>query len=205
MLSFSISYWDLIKFPYFADTTERGDTDWKHAQREGEDRVSLPITLMFHQITRREMLSIMGCLQWWTCLTQETLGFPQKKNFPLPYNFLRFQHFKQINSSQIDISKNNWITTKPKKKGTMVVCKIWRSFIVVKHLYWKGLSFLKISPKVWCSKASTWRQWCQAHIEGNDGWSLWLCCPGSQVPNFPSHKVDTVVKSPERVLSQIST
>jgi hypothetical protein len=25
MLSFSISYWDLIKFPYFVDTTERGD------------------------------------------------------------------------------------------------------------------------------------------------------------------------------------
>jgi hypothetical protein len=25
MLSYSISYWDLTKFPYFADTTERGD------------------------------------------------------------------------------------------------------------------------------------------------------------------------------------
>jgi hypothetical protein len=25
MLSFSISYPDLIKFPYFVDTTERGD------------------------------------------------------------------------------------------------------------------------------------------------------------------------------------
>jgi hypothetical protein len=24
VLSFSISYWDLIKFPYFTDTTERG-------------------------------------------------------------------------------------------------------------------------------------------------------------------------------------
>jgi hypothetical protein len=29
MLSFSISYRDLIKFPYFADTTERGDRGWK--------------------------------------------------------------------------------------------------------------------------------------------------------------------------------
>jgi hypothetical protein len=28
MLSFSISYWDLIKFPYFPDTTERGDRGW---------------------------------------------------------------------------------------------------------------------------------------------------------------------------------
>jgi hypothetical protein len=24
-----ISYWDLIKFPYFVDTTERGDMGWK--------------------------------------------------------------------------------------------------------------------------------------------------------------------------------
>jgi hypothetical protein len=29
MLSFSISYWDLMKFHYFADTTERGDRGWK--------------------------------------------------------------------------------------------------------------------------------------------------------------------------------
>jgi hypothetical protein len=46
MLSFSISYWDLIKIPYFADTTERGDRWWKEAQRQGEDRVTLEITLM---------------------------------------------------------------------------------------------------------------------------------------------------------------
>jgi hypothetical protein len=29
MLSFSVSYPDLIKFPYFADTTERGDREQK--------------------------------------------------------------------------------------------------------------------------------------------------------------------------------
>jgi hypothetical protein len=28
MLSFSISYWDLLKFPYFADTTEREGEDF---------------------------------------------------------------------------------------------------------------------------------------------------------------------------------
>jgi hypothetical protein len=50
MLSFSISYWDLIKFPYFVDTTEGGDRGWKQAQREGEDRVTLRITVMFNQI-----------------------------------------------------------------------------------------------------------------------------------------------------------
>jgi hypothetical protein len=32
MLSFSISYPDLIKFPYFVDTTERGD----RGEREGD-------------------------------------------------------------------------------------------------------------------------------------------------------------------------
>ncbi len=36
MLSFSISYWDLIKFPCFPDTTERGDRGWKQAQRQGD-------------------------------------------------------------------------------------------------------------------------------------------------------------------------
>jgi hypothetical protein len=46
ILSCSISYWDLIKYPYFADTTERGDRGWKEAQRQGEDRVNLRITLM---------------------------------------------------------------------------------------------------------------------------------------------------------------
>jgi hypothetical protein len=30
MMSFSISYPDLILFPYFADTTERGDRGPKH-------------------------------------------------------------------------------------------------------------------------------------------------------------------------------
>ncbi len=39
-MSFNISYWDLIKFPYFADTTKRGDNGWKQAQRRGEDRVT---------------------------------------------------------------------------------------------------------------------------------------------------------------------
>ncbi len=36
MLSSSISYWDLIKFPYFADITKSGDRGWKHAQRQGD-------------------------------------------------------------------------------------------------------------------------------------------------------------------------
>jgi hypothetical protein len=46
MLTFNISYWNLIKFLYFADTTERGDRGWKPTQLEGTARVTLPITLM---------------------------------------------------------------------------------------------------------------------------------------------------------------
>ncbi len=36
MLSFSTSYLDLIKFPYFVDTIETGVWGWKEAQREGD-------------------------------------------------------------------------------------------------------------------------------------------------------------------------
>jgi len=42
----SISYWDLIKFLYFMDTTKRGVTGWKEAQRQGEHRVTLSISLV---------------------------------------------------------------------------------------------------------------------------------------------------------------
>jgi hypothetical protein len=35
MLSFNISYPDLIKFPYFVDTTERGDRGRKQAEETG--------------------------------------------------------------------------------------------------------------------------------------------------------------------------
>ncbi len=41
VLSFSISYWDLIKFPYFVVTTKRGVRGWKEAQRQNENRVIL--------------------------------------------------------------------------------------------------------------------------------------------------------------------
>jgi hypothetical protein len=35
MLSFTISYWDLIKLPYFADLTQREDRGWKEAPKTG--------------------------------------------------------------------------------------------------------------------------------------------------------------------------
>jgi len=46
MLSFSISYPGLIKLPYFADLTQRGDSGWKEAKRQGEDRMTLRKTFM---------------------------------------------------------------------------------------------------------------------------------------------------------------
>jgi len=36
----------LLNFPYFVDTTERGDGGWKQAQRQGENRVTLRISLL---------------------------------------------------------------------------------------------------------------------------------------------------------------
>jgi hypothetical protein len=56
-LRWSISYWDLLKSLYFADTTERGDRGWKEAQRQGEDRVTLWITLIPWWITMIPMCS----------------------------------------------------------------------------------------------------------------------------------------------------
>jgi hypothetical protein len=46
MLSFSISYPDLIKFPYFANITERGDRGQKQRRQGVKERVTLWITLM---------------------------------------------------------------------------------------------------------------------------------------------------------------
>jgi hypothetical protein len=48
--SFSISYWDLIKLPYFADTTKRGVRGRKEAQRQGENRVTLGLISLLSQV-----------------------------------------------------------------------------------------------------------------------------------------------------------
>jgi hypothetical protein len=51
----AFSNWYLLKCLYFGDTTERfpGDSGWKEAQRQGEDRITLQITLINAQITRK--------------------------------------------------------------------------------------------------------------------------------------------------------
>jgi hypothetical protein len=46
MLSFSISYPDLIKFHYFADTTGRGDRGRKQRRYGVKQRVTVVITLL---------------------------------------------------------------------------------------------------------------------------------------------------------------
>jgi hypothetical protein len=46
MLSFSISYLDLIKFPYLADLTQKGNRGWKEAQRQGEHKIILRKNLL---------------------------------------------------------------------------------------------------------------------------------------------------------------
>jgi hypothetical protein len=40
MLSFSISYPNLIKFTYFANLTKKGDNVPKEAQKQGGDKVT---------------------------------------------------------------------------------------------------------------------------------------------------------------------
>jgi hypothetical protein len=41
-------YPNLIKFPYFADLTQRGDRGWKEAPRQGEDKMNLKKTLVLN-------------------------------------------------------------------------------------------------------------------------------------------------------------
>jgi hypothetical protein len=55
-----VSYWDLIKFHYFAYTTERGDRirGWKQAQRQGEDRVTLQINSIMTLFRYQDMVII---------------------------------------------------------------------------------------------------------------------------------------------------
>jgi hypothetical protein len=58
MLSFNTSYPDLIKLPYFADLTQRGDSGRKEAQRQGEDMMTLKKTLWNHQYALKSIASI---------------------------------------------------------------------------------------------------------------------------------------------------
>jgi hypothetical protein len=77
MQSVNISYWDSIKFPYFANTAKRQDRGWKQAQIEVEDRVSLWLTLISTSnlvevrtllVTMKSMLQgLEMCWNVWVC------------------------------------------------------------------------------------------------------------------------------------------
>jgi hypothetical protein len=69
LLSFSISYWDLIKFPYFADTTEWQDRD----EREGDFTDNLKIW------TYIGITSIENPLDYKFVLVTTILHSPKKK------------------------------------------------------------------------------------------------------------------------------
>jgi len=48
-----------MKFPYFAHPTEREDRECKQAQRQGEDRVTLRITLLHMNCQSIDVVHIM--------------------------------------------------------------------------------------------------------------------------------------------------
>ncbi len=76
MQSVNISYWDSIKFPYFANTAKRQDRGWKQAQIEVEDRVSLCLTLISTSNlveVRTLLVTMKSMLQGWKCV--EMFGF----------------------------------------------------------------------------------------------------------------------------------
>ncbi len=76
MLSFSISYWDLIKFPYFVDITEKGDRGWKQAQTQGEDRVTLWVSLLSQLLICCKTLYVHNLKSWGSvsCVHETELG-----------------------------------------------------------------------------------------------------------------------------------
>jgi hypothetical protein len=47
MLNFDISYWDLIKYPYFADAIERGDRGWNEMGQGWKRGMTFRITLIW--------------------------------------------------------------------------------------------------------------------------------------------------------------
>jgi hypothetical protein len=53
MLSFNISYWDLIKFPYFADTTEREDSGRRRGWRQDDFTNNSIMQLVFLLIMKK--------------------------------------------------------------------------------------------------------------------------------------------------------
>jgi len=62
MLNFNISYWELVKCPYFVNTTKRNDRWWKEAQIQGENIITLWIIIMFPHFPPLFVLVSYGAL-----------------------------------------------------------------------------------------------------------------------------------------------
>ncbi len=71
VLSFSISYWDLIKFTNIADTTKRGVRGWKEAQRKVNWWISLmwpKVQHIFGELAARTKPWIILLLEIWNLM-----------------------------------------------------------------------------------------------------------------------------------------
>jgi hypothetical protein len=79
MPSFSISYPDLIKLPYFVNLTQRGDRGWKEAQRQDDFKENSRIYWFLERkkITYRLLPGFWSCL---CMLTYQGYGFWGLKN-----------------------------------------------------------------------------------------------------------------------------
>ncbi len=72
-----------IKMSLLSDTTERGYRGWKEAQRQGEDRVTLPITL----ISWRTLVSFSGFFEDYIFCMVKYLSFHNSSSFALKIKF----------------------------------------------------------------------------------------------------------------------
>ncbi len=99
VLSFSISYWDLIKFPYFTDTTKRAVRGWKEAQRQGEDKVTLRISLIYQIFD----IKVPNLLVWTPCLMHRCVCIwwyiLQNYNYKLHFQNLSIYHIPQLQTT----------------------------------------------------------------------------------------------------------
>jgi hypothetical protein len=70
-----------MKFPYFADTIERGDRGWKEAQRQDEDRVTSRITLLSSGILSG-ILDPVHEMEFGLCMKTSKKRFCHSLHFP---------------------------------------------------------------------------------------------------------------------------
>ncbi len=131
MLSFNISYWDSIKFPSFADTTERRDKGWKDAQRHGEARVTWLITLLSSNLSNKfKGINVLEMKVLEVTILKLKVKKVTTRNF-----FSEIFYIKILSkTSPTKTSKITWIYTRKKfKKSKTIVGKwqyLWKKTLV---------------------------------------------------------------------------